>query len=210
MARMLLYYERGSPPCAAVYMTAKTLGIDLKIQNINLLTGEHLKPEFLALNPQHTIPTLVDNGFSIWESRAIMIYLTERYGKTDDLYPKDTIKRAIINQRLFFDIGTLYQRYINCYLGPIFGNRGSIPEDFEKLKTAVGFFNEFLQGSTYAAGETLTLADIALYATMICFTIVDFDFMEYPNVKRWYDVVDKRIPGAEENRKSAAVLKSFL
>lgn len=54
------------------------------------------------LNPAHTVPTLVDNGFVLWESGAIMAYLVEKYAKDDSLYPKDIEKRAIIDQLLHF------------------------------------------------------------------------------------------------------------
>jgi glutathione S-transferase len=66
---------------------------------------------FFQINPQHTIPTLDDNGFALWESRAILSYLVEKYGKDDSLYPKDVKARAVVNQRLYFDLGTLYQRF---------------------------------------------------------------------------------------------------
>ena len=49
-------------------------------------------------------------------SRAIMTYLAEQYGKDDSLYPKDPKKRAMVNQRLYFDMGTLYQRFGDLYV----------------------------------------------------------------------------------------------
>ncbi|KAF4531265.1 hypothetical protein B566_EDAN019338 [Ephemera danica] len=60
------------------------------------------------MNPQHTVPTLDDNGFYIWDSHAINAYLVTKYGKNDSLYPRDPQKRAIIDQRLHFDSGILF------------------------------------------------------------------------------------------------------
>lgn len=60
------------------------------------------------LNPQHTVPTLDDNGIVLWDSHAINVYLVTKYGKDDSLYPKDFFKRAIVDQRLHFDSGVAY------------------------------------------------------------------------------------------------------
>ena len=49
-------------------------------------------------------------------SRAIMCYLVDKYGKNDTLYPKDPAQRALINQRLYFDLTTLHQRYGDLYV----------------------------------------------------------------------------------------------
>lgn len=49
-------------------------------------------------------------------SRAIITYLVEKYGKNDSLYPKDVQKRAVVLQRLFFDVTTLYQRFAEAYV----------------------------------------------------------------------------------------------
>lgn len=107
---------------------------------------------FPQINPQHTVPTLVDadENLSLWESRAIMVYLVEKYGKTASLYPSDPKARAVVNQRLYFDLGTLYQRLADYYYPQIFAKAPANPENLKKLEDAVGFLNTFLEGQTYA------------------------------------------------------------
>lgn len=77
-------------------------------REINLGKGEHLSEEYLKINPQHTVPTLIDDGKTLWDSHAINTYLIGKYAKDDSLYPNDLYQRALINQRLFFDCSVLF------------------------------------------------------------------------------------------------------
>merc|ERR1712071_23326 len=84
-----LYHMDASAPCRSVRLTAKMLGVELNLKVLNLMAGEQMAPEFIKINPQHNIPTMVDDGFAMNESRAICGYLVQKYGKDDSLYPKD-------------------------------------------------------------------------------------------------------------------------
>lgn len=75
-----------------------------------MFAKEQLKEDFLAINPQHCIPTIDDDGFKLWESRAIAQYLVDAYGKGSTLYPTDNKAKALVQQRLYFDMGVLYVR----------------------------------------------------------------------------------------------------
>ncbi|XP_068157669.1 glutathione S-transferase D2-like [Drosophila tropicalis] len=207
---MDFYYLPGSAPCRSVIMLGKALGLEFNKKIVNTLEGEQLKPEFVKLNPQHTIPTLVDNGFSIWESRAILVYLVEKYGKNDSLYPKDPQKRALINQRLYFDMGKLNKSFGDYFYPQFrFGKPGD-PEDLKKIEEAFGFLDTFLEGQLYVAGNHLTLADISILATVSTFVVAGIDITKYQNVNRWYENAQKVTPGWDENWEGLLQLKKML
>lgn len=152
----------------------------------------------------------MDNGFSLWESRAIQIYLVEKYGKNDSLYPKDPKARAVVNQRLYFDMGTLYQSFGDYWYPQLFGKAPANPETFKKMETAVGFLNTFLEGSTYAAGENLTIADLSLVATISTYDVSGFDFSSYPKVQAWYETCKKNVVGYQLNEDGVNEFKKYF
>ncbi|CAG0905461.1 unnamed protein product [Darwinula stevensoni] len=108
-----LYYVLPSPPCRSVMLLAKDLGVELNLKPTSPMSGATRTPEFLKMNPQHTIPTMNDGGFCLWESRAILRYLNKKYSKTDKLYPKDAKGSGLVDQRLDFDISTFSPAYLD-------------------------------------------------------------------------------------------------
>ena len=111
-----LYHSPLSASCRAVLMTANLIGVHVHLKPVDLTSGEQLKPEIVKLNPQHTVPILDDQGFHLSEGRAICSYLVNQYAKDDKLYPKDPRERAVVDQRLYFDLGVFYASFANYYV----------------------------------------------------------------------------------------------
>lgn len=190
------------------------LFIDLLYQNTSCYDiTSHYVISILSsfqINPQHTIPTINDNGFGLWESRAIQLYLVEKYGKDDSLYPKDVQKRAQIHQRLYFDMGTLYQRFADYWYPQLFAKAPANPENFKKMEEAMEFFNTFLSGQKWAVGDHMTIADISLAATVSTYEVGSFDFSKYPNVQKWFAQCKSSMPGYDLNQAGCNEFKKYF
>lgn len=164
----------------------------------------------MQINPQHTVPTLVDDGFILCESRAILAYLADKYDKSDTLYPKCSKERAIINHRLFFDLGTLYARLADYYYTFVFYGGKPDPEKLKKLEEAAEIFNVFLEGKSFVAGDNFTVADIALLTTTSVLEVLGFGLNKYPNIARWYADTKAKCPGYNLNEEGMVEFKKFM
>lgn len=151
----------------------------------------------------------MDDGVVLWESRAILCYLANKYGKTDSLYPQDPVKRAKIDQKLYFDMD-FYSRFKNYYMVQIFEKKPPNMEMFKKCEEAFEFLDHFLEGQKYAVGENLTLADFPLLVSVSNFEIAGFPVDHYNNVKRWYATCRATMPGWDINAAAMKIMAEFL
>lgn len=152
---------------------------------------------------------MVDDGFAIWESRAILIYLIEKYGGITTLYPSDPQKRAIVKQRLYFDMGTLYQSASTYYIDIFLAGADAV-EKLKKVEEALSFLNTCLVNQNYVAGQHLTIADISLIATVSAIEVTDIDINKFPNVKKWVQRTKRTVPGYDINEAGLADFKKFI
>ncbi|XP_060824541.1 glutathione S-transferase 1-1-like [Bombus pascuorum] len=183
-----LYSLAYSPPCRSVLLLAKAIGVHLNLKTVSPMDGEHMKPDFLKLNPQHVIPTMDDNGFVLCESRPIMGYLVSKYAKNDSLYPKDPKKRGMVDQMLYFDVGSLHENMIKCYYPvALHGAHSLNEEDVQAVEKSCELLNTYLENSEFVAGDTLTIADFAIHTTICILLCFDFDIGRYDNVAAWYN-----------------------
>ncbi|XP_050679350.1 glutathione S-transferase 1-like [Leptidea sinapis] len=183
---LTLYNLDASPPCRACQMVLEYLKLPFNYVTVNPLNKEQLTEEYIKMNPQHTIPTLVDDDFVLWDSHAVVVYLVTKYGKDDALYSSDPKKRALIDQRLHFDTGVLFPA-LRDTLVPIvyFGEKQSKPENLEKIVSAYDFTEKFLT-KAWIAGDQLTVADFCCVATISSLNVViPIDAAKYPNLTTW-------------------------
>ncbi|XP_063626844.1 glutathione S-transferase 1-like [Cydia splendana] len=200
-----LYHFPVSGPSRGALLAARAIGVPVKIQIVNLFQKEQLKEDFLKVNPQHCVPTLDDDGFVIWESRAIACYLADKYGKDEDdtLYPKDLKQRAVVNQRLYFDASSLYVKIRAICFPILFLGETEINESLKKdLNSALEFLNGFLEDGKWVAGHKLTIADTSIYASLSSILAVGWDISSFPNIQRWIKDC-ATIPGYVENEEGA-------
>src|ERR687896_1969364 len=101
-------YEFGPTRSMRVRWTLQELGVDFEPVRINLLAGEHQRPEFLKINPAGRIPVLVDGDLVLTESVAIVLYLAEKYPERA-LLPAGLNERAQVNRWLLFAATELEQ-----------------------------------------------------------------------------------------------------
>jgi len=149
-------YTDSTPNGRKISIALAELGLDYELKWVKLDQKEQMTPEFLALNPNHKIPVLEDDGQVIWESGAILLHLGERYDPDGLILPKDPRTRMDAIQYAFFQAGGV---------GPNLGRLGeALRKDGEKnvemiqiflgeMKRLLGVIDRILEdGRDYLAG----------------------------------------------------------
>jgi glutathione S-transferase len=157
--------------------------------------GKKDEPDFVRKDPAQLTPMLEEEGLprgSLWESCAIMQYLCNKH-QLDQLYPKDPAERAMVDSAMFYLIGTLYPLVARAtyptlgfpqYAGEVATSdadddmKAKAQKDAEAalavpLDVYRGFF---LAGKTFIGGDSPTIADIRLAATLEFLRAIDYDF----------------------------------
>jgi GSH-dependent disulfide-bond oxidoreductase len=189
---MLDVYTDATPNGLKISLALEELGLTYNVHRV-FLGGEQKTPEFTKLNPNQKIPVLVDNGFVLTESGAILIYLAEKTGK---LLSKDPKTRAKTIEMVMFQMASL---------GPMFGQllvfrgpfQNKYPEVtnryFKEVSRIFAVLNKRLDGQQYFAGSDFSIADIAMIPwvrvpTLLPF-VADVPLAANPNLKAWLDRV---------------------
>ncbi|EDW85739.1 uncharacterized protein Dwil_GK22985 [Drosophila willistoni] len=212
MSKIVLYGMDISPPVRACKLVLKALNLPYEYRIVDLVKGEHHSEEFLKKNPQHTVPLLDDNGLIISDSHAIVSYLVDKYAKSDELYPKDLAKRALVNQRLYFDATVLFMSLKNISAPFFLRNVTRVPQEkFDNLEQGCKHLENFLAKDLYVVGDTLTIADLCCAATVSSVVgILELDPVKYPKINGWLKRISELPYYEEENGLGAKAFIGFI
>lgn len=158
----------------------------------------------LQLNPQHQVPVIVDNGYVLYESRAIIQYLANRYGNNTPLYPQDAQQRGRVDWALNFDLGTLAY-HLDRYYGDFLRYGKPLDRDQEqRVREAFNFLDQYyLAKHRYIAGDFLSIADLSILATLTLAEGFDYNFSQHKNVATYRDRLRQELKYYDEINKEA-------
>lgn len=210
------YFMAESPPCRAVEMVAKMIGVTLNKHSINLFTKEHLKDDYLKLNPLHNVPFIVDGDLKIGESRAITAYLVNKYAPANStIYPSDPVQRALVDEILYLDATLLYPAGSKLLRPKLFGAVKELDAENEKAyRIVLQYFDDRLKnnkGKKFMLGDSITIGDISLAATFTFPEACDYKLSEFPHLVAYLGNLALSIPDyALINEKPVENMRNFM
>lgn len=187
-------YTWTTPNGWKVSATLEELGLPYNVKPVDITTGIQKEPDYVAINPNGRIPAIVDHdedGLTIFESGAIMVYLAEKTGK---LMPSDIKGRFDVMQWLMLQMGGV---------GPMQGQANvffryfpeKIPQAIERYQNETrrlyGVLDGRLADREFLAGD-YSIADIANWSWTRIHNWAGVDIDEFENLKRWLDQLEAR------------------
>lgn len=188
---MQLYYSDilSSRKACAV---ARYLQSPVEFRYLDLLKGDQQSPEYLALNANGKVPTLIDGDRVVWEADAVMCYLAKKAGS--DLWPNDLRQIDIIRwfswnaQHLYRHAGSLYfENIVKRRFGIGEPDTAAIAEAQSEFRRYATVLSEHLANRKWLVGDGITVADFSVGITLPYADQAAMPLAEFPVVQRWLD-----------------------
>ncbi len=193
---MIRLHTGTTPNGRKISIALEELGLDYEVHHVNLQAQEQMEESFLALNPNHKIPVLEEDGQVIWESGAILLHLGEKHDPKGIILPKDAKARMEAIQYAFFQTGGV---------GPNLGRFGAaMRKEGEKNAEMIEIFGNEVRrlngvlerilsdGREFLAGD-YSIGDIMHYPWLaITLELKLPQLMEFPGVVAWLERIGKR------------------
>ena len=195
-----------SQPVRSILMLLQNNHIEYDFKEVNALKGDHRKPEYLKINPAGLIPCIVDHGFVLGESCAILQHLAETR-QLHDWYPQDVQLRAKTNFWLHWHHSNTRNSTKGVLHWHLFQKLKDAETNLRKGKAGLGKSLKFLEDQLgerqgeYLVYDKPTIADLLILAELDqqlpeAFGLISFD--SYPNISAWMKRVQSSVPTYNE------------
>jgi len=192
---MLKFYYNAAPNPMKVALFLEESGLDYDPVPVDGRAGDQHKPEFLAVNPNAKVPAIIDDGITVFDSNAILLYLAQKTGK---FLPEDTpeARAQLLSWLMFVATG------VGPYSGQSVHFKNYAPEkqsyainryDFE-AERHYGILDGRLAAMPYMLGKTYTIVDMAVWgwARMIPVIRGENTWRDMPNLSRLVNEINAR------------------
>ena len=195
---MKLYARRTSSNSQKVLWFLAELGLEYDFIATGGDAGGLNEPEYRAMNPNRTVPTLLDSGFPVWESHSMLRYLAAKYG-ADEFWVDDPAERSRIDRWMDWSQSQFDSSFMSLFWG--YDRTPEPKRDVEanllqvkRCRYYMHVLNDCLSNQLFVVGNRLTLADIPVGALMYRYANLDVTDVLLPNVAYWYGRLTEREP----------------
>ncbi len=190
---MLKFYFHGAPNPMKVALFLEETGLPYELIPVDIFKGEQHSPDYVAINPNAKTPAIEDNGVRVFDSSAILLYLSEKTGKLGGT-PEN--RADLLSWMMFVGTG------IGPYSGQAVHFKHMAPEKLDyainrylrEVQRHYQVLDQQLEGRDYIVGDTLTIVDISAWGWIgkASFILGEEGLNPYPNLKRWFERIDAR------------------
>jgi GSH-dependent disulfide-bond oxidoreductase len=187
-----------TPNARKISVALEEMGLPYQVTIVNIGKDEQFNPDFLKFSPNNKIPAIIDTDgpggktVTVFESGAILLYLAEKTGK---FLPADLVSRVPVYEWLMFQMGGFgpIPGQVHHFLGLTNEDdkRYGVERFSKETHRLYSVMDKRLAAHTYFAGD-LSIADFAILGWAWRHQRHQVDLAEYPNVKRWYELMMAR------------------
>jgi glutathione S-transferase len=189
-----LYHHPISGHAHRARLALSLLGLPHELVHVDLMRGEHKRPEFLALNPFGQIPVLDDDGTLVPDSGAILVYLAERYDADGQWIPRDAVGRARVQAWLSAAAGPIAYGVSAARLIHVVSARFNPDEVIPRAHALLAVVEAELQHRPFLIGDRPSFADVAAYSYIANAPEGNVDLAGYPALRGWLARIEA-LPG---------------
>ncbi|MHA1524256.1 MAG: glutathione S-transferase family protein [Alphaproteobacteria bacterium] len=183
-----LHHNPGSQHARRVVSLLEEAGLAYTLAHVAMEKGEHRSPEYLAINPNHQVPTLIDGDLVLWESNAILRYLCTKH-RLYNWYHTEPKTRARVDQWRDWNQCRFSPNVVDIILNKVFmgpaGDTAAIKRGEENLPELAAILEAELEGDRFLVGAKPTIADLSVASNISHLGLADIA-PTTPHIQGWF------------------------